>query len=71
MNNLKKNIKENKYIYLIMFFIIFSIFGFFAIDRFATDTYYFQAFGMANNAVDPYLHDGRLIMTLFLYVLDF
>ncbi len=71
MNNLKKNLKENKYIYLIMFFIIFSIFGFFAIDRFATDTYYFHAFGMKNNAIKPYFHDGRIIMTLFLYILDF
>lgn len=50
-------------IFLVVITIFYSVF---LMDHFAVDTYYLQAHGYVNNAMDPFFKDGRLIETLFL-----
>lgn len=71
LDNLKINLKNNKNIYLILFTITLAFTLIFIQDRYAADTYYMESYGLKNNAINPYLHDGRFVMTLFLYVLSY
>ncbi len=71
MNKIRENISKNKMEYLIIFLLLLCLVGIFSLNRYAIDTYFFEAFGMKNNAINPYYHDGRLFMTAFLYICDF
>lgn len=71
LDKLKTNFKKNKNIYLVLFIITLAFTIIFAQDRYAADTYYMESFGLKNNAINPYLHDGRFVMTLFLYIISY
>ena len=49
--------------------IIAIVYSFFCMNHYATDTYYLEAHGYLNNAMDPFFKDGRLMETLFLIVM--
>lgn len=66
LKKLKENIIENKVAYLSLFLLLLVFTGMFFINRYAVDTYYLEAYGYRNNAINPYLKDGRLLMTVFL-----
>lgn len=70
-NKLKNNLKDNKNIYLVLFTITLAFTIIFIQDRYAADTYYMESYGLRNNAINPYLHDGRFVMTIFLYLLSY
>ena len=40
-------------------------------NRYAADTYWMENYGLRYNAINPYFHDGRFVMTAFLYILSF
>lgn len=69
MKQLKKNFEQHKIVYLIILLILLIFTGMFFLNRYAVDTYYLEAFGYKNNAINPYLKDGRLFMTAFLEIM--
>ena len=70
MNKLLNNVKKNYLIYLIIGLMLFGLTSIFIIDRYAPDTYFFENVGAKFNAVDPYLHNGRVLMSAFLWLVS-
>ena len=70
MNKIINNILKYKYTYLIIFLTLLIMFGIFSIDRYALDTYFYESNGMRYNAINPYFYNGRIFMTIFLYILS-
>lgn len=66
-----KSILDNKKNYIITFSLLLLFYLFFIFNHYAADTYYMEYMGYSKNAIHPYFHDGRFIMTAYLYMLDF
>lgn len=71
MKKIIKHLKEHKVPYFILCISLLAFLAIFIANRYAQDTYYLEAFGYKNNAINPYIKDGRLFMTLFLSILGF
>lgn len=66
---IKKQFEEHKIIYFCLFLVLLLFTAGFFYNRYAVDTYYLEGYGYRNNALYPYLRDGRVLMTLFLGIL--
>ena len=71
MNKVVNNIKENHKTYLAVLLFIIILYSVASSYSYASDTYYLEAYGYQNNAINPYIKDGRIFMTLFLYTMEF
>lgn len=71
MNYVIKNIIDNKKNYIITSGFLLLLYLFFIFNHYAADTYLMEYIGYSENAIDPYFYDGRFVMTVYLYILDF
>ena len=69
MNNWLNQHRHELFVWAIFTGIIAIVYSTFFMDHYAVDTYYLEAHGYVNNAMNPFFKDGRLMETLFLIVM--
>ena len=69
MKNWLNQHRHELFVWAVFTGIIAIVYSTFFMDHYAVDTYYLEAHGYVNNAMNPFFKDGRLMETLFLIVM--